>query len=70
MRQAGGVERFQRMMLWLPTWHDARQVLQTLGVESEEVASKLRTRHSIEQERELLDLYDLIAERLADRSTL
>ncbi len=67
MRQVGGVERFKDIMSWLPTWHNARQVLQTLGVKNVDVASKLQTRNSIENERELLDLYELIAERLDDR---
>jgi hypothetical protein len=65
MRQAGGVECFKRIMLWLPTWHDARQILQTLGVQDEDVASELRSGNAIENQRELLTLYDLIKRTLS-----
>jgi hypothetical protein len=65
MRQANGVERFKQVMVWLPTWHDAREILRTLGVSDAEVASELRARKSIENQRDLLGLYDILAERLA-----
>ena len=35
MRQAGGVERFKVILLWLPTWHDAREILQNFSVSSD-----------------------------------
>jgi hypothetical protein len=64
MRQAGGVERFKKIMLWLPTWRDAREILQTYGFTDDEVAKKLRERRAIENQEELLVLYEMIAERL------
>jgi hypothetical protein len=64
MNQVGGVERFKEIMLWLPTWHDARNILQSFGVSDQEVAAELRERRGIEYERELLVLYELIAEEL------
>jgi hypothetical protein len=64
MNQAGGVERFKEIMLWLPTWHDARNILQSFSVSDQEVAVELRERRAIEDGRELLVLYDLIAEHL------
>jgi hypothetical protein len=62
---AGGVERFKEIMLWLPTWHDARDILQSLGVSDQEVAAELRERRAIEAGQELLVLYELIAEALS-----
>jgi len=64
MRQVGGVERFKEIMTWLPTWHDAREILASLGVGSGEVAERLRDRHAIEEDCELFVLYEKIAERL------
>jgi hypothetical protein len=64
MRQAGGVERFKSMMTWLPTWQDAREILQTCGVSNEEVATELREQQAIENQQELLVLYRMIAARL------
>jgi hypothetical protein len=64
MNQAGGVRRFKQIMLWLPTWHDARNLLHSFGVSDQEVAVELRERRAIEDERELLVLYELIADRL------
>ncbi len=64
MRQAGGVERFKVIMLWLPTWHDAREILQNFRVSNEEVATALRDRGASERHQELLLLYEILAERL------
>jgi hypothetical protein len=62
--QAGGVDRFKQIMLWLPIWHDARELLRSLGVSDGEVAAALQTQHAIENQRELLSLFELIAARL------
>ena len=37
MNQVGGVDRFKQIMLWLPTWQDARYVLRSLGFSNPEV---------------------------------
>jgi hypothetical protein len=70
MNQAGGVERFKEIMLWLPTWHDARSILQSFGVSDQEVAVELRERRAIEDERDRLVLYELIAEELRHSAQL
>ena len=67
IRQAGGVERFKEIMLWLPTWHDVREILHSFGVSDEEVAAELRDRGAIEGHQELLVLYEMSAERLRRR---
>jgi hypothetical protein len=64
MNQVGGVERFKEIMLWLPNWHDARQILRSLGVSDNEVAAGLQRQNAIEEQTELLALYEMIANRL------
>ena len=59
-----GSERFKAIVLWLPTWHDVREILETLEVSNEEVAAALRDRGAIERHQELLVLHEMIAERL------
>ncbi len=64
MNLLGGVDRFQSAMRWLPTWHDARQLLRGLGVADESVAAWLKECQAIENGGELLLLYRLIAHSL------
>jgi hypothetical protein len=70
LRRAGTMERLKQAMVWLPTWHDARLILQTMGVENGRVADALQAQAALEQNRELLTLYDLIAARLRDLSSI
>jgi len=30
MQRVGGLDRFKELMTWLPTWNDAREILQSL----------------------------------------
>lgn len=64
MKQVGGVDRFKQIMLWLPTWHDAREVLRSLGVSDAQVSAALQDQRAIENRRELMLLYEMIAETL------
>jgi hypothetical protein len=67
MSHLGGVERFKEVMLWLPTWHDARELLQSLGVSDEKVALRLQDCRALENRRELSILYEMIAEALRNQ---
>ena len=58
MRKVGGVDRFKEIMTWLPTWNDARRILQLLGVSHEEVADELIRTNAIANDMELLVLYE------------
>lgn len=60
MRAVGGVERFQEIMLWLPTWDDLREVLRDFGVSDVDVASFLVEQSAIELGQERLALYELV----------
>ncbi len=69
MKAVGGVERFKEIMIWLPTWHDARQILRELVVTDDQVSEDLAKRHAISDGTELQALYELISRQLATQST-
>ena len=58
------MEILKESFFWLPTWHDAREILQKLGISDTRVASRLASKAAIESRDELIVLYDLIAEQL------
>ena len=64
MQKVGGLARFKAIMTWLPTWSDARAILQALGVSNAEVAEQLIRTEAIDTDNELLVLYEMIAARL------
>jgi hypothetical protein len=64
LRRAGTIEALKEALVWLPTWHDARDILKCLGVSHDVVADRLEADHAIEQRSELLVLYRMIAEKL------
>ena len=64
LRRAGTLETLKESLVWLPTWHEVRDILETLGVSDADVASRLISERAIESRDELIVLYDLIAERL------
>jgi len=61
LRRTGCVDRLKVALFWLPTWHDARELLRAQGVADGEVADALRNARAIENRSELLTLYRLIA---------
>ena len=65
MKAVGGVERFKEIMLWLPTWHDARQVLESLGVPNEQVWEQIDSSNAIATGIERYVLYQLIESALS-----
>lgn len=67
MKAVGGVERFKQIMIWLPTWHDVREILRSLEISDQEIASYLESHGAIEAGNERLTLYEMIAEQLANR---
>ncbi len=60
MKAVGGVERFKEIMVWLPTWEDARQILRSLDVDDQQVADWLASDHAIEKSEERLQLLQRI----------
>ena len=69
MRAVAGVERFQEIMLWLPTWDDLREVLRDFGVSDVDVASFLVEQSAIESGQERLALYELVESFLSSGVT-
>lgn len=68
LRRAGTLETLKRSMVWLPTWHDVRDVLEHLGLDHADVAQAIQNHHALEHKHELLTLYSLIAARLGTSS--
>ena len=66
MQHVGGVERFRNNMVWLPTWHKAREILRNLSVPDAEVARL--SAEAILQGDELTCLYELILEVFTGRA--
>lgn len=67
MQHVGGLERFRKNMVWLPTWHEAREILRNLGIPDSEVAQ--HSAKAILNGEELTCLYKLIVEALPSRET-
>ena len=64
MKTVGGVERFKEIMLWLPTWDDARELLRRFEVSDQEILACLKKHEAIERGTERIALYELIASQL------
>ena len=63
MKLAGGASRFREIMVWLPTWEQARQILRDSGMSDQTLQSILMERNAISEANELTTLYELIGER-------
>ena len=64
MKTVGGVEQFKEIMLWLPTWDDARQLLRRFEVSDQEILAYLNKHEAIERGTERIALYELISSQL------
>lgn len=66
LRRSGTLDAFKTSMVWLPTWHDARDILSAMGVGPEVVTEALQRQAVLQHREELLTLYRLIACRLRE----
>jgi hypothetical protein len=66
LRRSGTLDALKTAMVWLPTWHDARDILVAMGVGHEAVAEALQGQAVLHHREELLTLYRLIACRLRE----
>ena len=64
LRRTSTIENLQKMFYWLPTWQDAREILESLGITSPEIADRLLEEKAVEQNQERLVLYRMIHEAL------
>lgn len=70
MKAVGGVERFKEIMIWLPTWYDARQLLRSCDVSDQNILDQLCNQRAIEQGKERVALYEIIASVLKRETTV
>lgn len=63
IKLAGGPDRFGDVMVWLPTWDQARAVLRAAGVSDAQQQRRLVECNAIADGQELEVLYEWIAER-------
>ena len=66
LRRSGTLDALKTSIVWLPTWHDARDILAAMGVGHEVVAEALQGQAVLQHREELLTLYRLIACRLRE----
>jgi hypothetical protein len=68
MKAVGGVERFKEIMIWLPTWYDAREILRENGLADQQIVDHLCDEHAIERGTERLALYQMILSSLRSKA--
>jgi hypothetical protein len=66
LRRTFTIENLQKKFYWLPTWQDAREILQNLGITSGEIAERLLQEQAVEKDMERLVLYRMIHEGLTN----
>lgn len=69
LRRTSSIENLKKLFYWLPTWHDAREVLEALEVGSSEIAERLKREDSVRNGTERLLLYQMIEEALMAKGT-
>ena len=65
----GGVDRFKQVMIWLPTWEDARSIIRSLGVSDSELTERLVRESAFENGGERLASYRMMVSLLERTST-
>jgi len=64
LRLLGSIEDVVQKLVWLPTWHQARQIGEKLGIGDKELAGLFTRAEAETPGDELLAVYDLILKRL------
>lgn len=64
LRYAGSIEGMKSRLVWLPTWHDAREQLRKLGITDHMMALYLHDKRAIENGKELEWLLRLWLEKI------
>ena len=70
LRRADSVEQLKRDLCWLPTWYDARRILQERGVTQDAIIRRLQVDQAIENGTERMSLYQMIEENLKTSETV
>jgi len=58
------IENIAKKLVWLPTWHQARQICQRLKIPDEKILHVIQSSNLAEPGSELIGLYRLISEAL------
>ena len=69
MKAVGSVEQFKEIIIWLPTWDDARELLRSFEVSDQQLLAYLKNHQAIERGTERIALYELIASQLTSGAT-
>ena len=64
LRRFHSIPAMQQRLCWLPTWKQARQILESLNVDPSVILQRLEHSQALESRSELQQLYMLILERL------
>ena len=64
LRYTGSIESMKNRLVWLPTWHDAREHLRKLGITDTMIAIYLHEKKAIESGTELEWLLRLWLEKI------
>lgn len=64
LRRAQSMEHLRECLCWLPTWEQARRLLEELGVGPEQVVQHLTDTQALANGSERLELYRMIAQVL------
>ena len=68
LRRADSIEQLQRDLCWLPTWFDARQILDGFEVSADEILARLQADNAFAEQNERLCLYQMIEEVLSRKT--
>lgn len=64
------VENIAEQLVWLPTWQQARLIANQIGISKEQIMRRIEGSTSNEVGNELIELYNLISEKLSRSETL
>ena len=65
-RSLGSIESMQSKLVWLPTWKQARTLLDARGVSNEDVQKRLVSTRALAEGRELAVLYEMLLESVIE----
>ncbi len=69
LRRSGTLENLKTRMCWLPTWEQARQILDELGVSAGDVTQRLVETDALVSGSERLELYRMVEEAMTGALT-
>lgn len=68
LRRADSIEQLKKDLCWLPTWFDARQILDGFEVSADDILARLQADNAFAKQNERLCLYQMIEEVLSRKT--